>query len=113
LRYLGVPPTIDAVPPVLVDRREGETVAAGSEVGHEPVVNLVSDVAPGTVPDLHGMSAREAIHRLGTLGWTAQLAGDGFVTSQDPLPGSPLEPGGVCRLVLSRQIALSQQPGQP
>ena len=76
-------------------------------------MNLVSDVPPGTVPDLHGMSAREAIRRLGTLGWTAQLAGDGFVTSQDPLPGSALEPGGVCRLVLSRQIVSSERSGQP
>jgi cell division protein FtsI/penicillin-binding protein 2 len=65
------------------------------------------------VPDLHGMSAREAIRHLGTLGWAAQLAGDGFVTSQDPLPGSALEPGGVCRLVLSRQIVSSERSGQP
>jgi cell division protein FtsI/penicillin-binding protein 2 len=111
LRYLGVPPTIDPDPPVLVERRGAETVPASAASESGPIVNLVSDVPPGTVPDLHGMSAREAIRRLGALGWTAQLAGDGFVTSQDPLPGSALEPGGVCRLVLSRQIA--DRSGQP
>jgi cell division protein FtsI (penicillin-binding protein 3) len=104
LRYLGVPPTINPAPPVLVARRDDagpqQTVAAVEP----PVVNLVAD-GPGTLPDLRGMSAREATRTLVKLGLTARLAGDGFVVAQDPQPGSPLEEGGVCRLTLARAPA--------
>jgi hypothetical protein len=33
----------------------------------------------------------------------AQPSGDGFVVSQEPQAGTPLEPGTVCRLVLDRR----------
>jgi beta-lactam-binding protein with PASTA domain len=33
----------------------------------------------------------------------ARVSGDGFVVSQDPPAGAPLEPGTVCRLVLERK----------
>ena len=39
---------------------------------------------PGTVPDLHGLSAREAVRSWSKLGMTRALSGDGFVVSQDP-----------------------------
>ena len=55
------------------------------------MVSLVADETPGTVPDLRGLSAREATHRLAKLGLTARMSGDGFVVSQDPPPGTPLE----------------------
>ena len=48
------------------------------------------------------MSARDAMRTLVKLGLTARMSGDGFVVSQDPPPGAPLEAGGVCRLVLER-----------
>jgi cell division protein FtsI/penicillin-binding protein 2 len=109
LRYLGVPPTIDPAPPVVVDRTvTGDVPTEGAEED-DPVVRLVAEAAPGTVPDLHGMSARDAVRQLGQLGCAAQLSGDGFVASQDPPAGSALEPGGVCRLVLSRRV----DPGRP
>jgi beta-lactam-binding protein with PASTA domain len=54
------------------------------------------------MPDLRGMTAREALRILVRLGMTARLAGDGFVVSQDPTPGTPLESEEVCRLVLER-----------
>ena len=44
-----------------------------------PVVSLVADDRPGTVPDLRGMSAREAMRTLVKLGLTARMSGDGFV----------------------------------
>jgi cell division protein FtsI (penicillin-binding protein 3) len=111
-RYHGIPPTVDPVPPVLVERRETANVR-DSSAGEPPVVDLVTRVPDGTVPNLHEMSARDAVHQLGKLGCVTQLSGDGFVTSQDPPPGSVLKPGGVCRLVLSRQVVGGEQPGQP
>jgi beta-lactam-binding protein with PASTA domain len=53
------------------------------------------------MPDLRGMSARDAMRTLVKLGLTAHLTGDGFVVSQDPAPGAILEEGG-CRLWLDR-----------
>ena len=58
-----------------------------------PTVSLVADGPPGTVPDLRGLSARDAIRRLVKLGLNARVSGDGFVVSQDPAAGEPLEPG--------------------
>jgi cell division protein FtsI (penicillin-binding protein 3) len=103
LRYLGVPPTINPAPPVLVARRDDSGPQPTAAV-EPPVVNLVAD-GPGTLPDLRGMSAREATRTLVKLGLTARLAGDGFVVAQDPQPGSPIDEGGVCRLTLARAPA--------
>ena len=63
---------------------------------------VVGSAAPGQVPDVTGMSARDAIRQLMRVGLNARLSGDGVVTSQDPPAGAPLEPGMVCRLVLNR-----------
>ena len=106
LQYLGIAPTINPTPPVLVTRGGESSVqpASGESTGG-PMLSLVTDGPPGTVPDLHGMSARDAIRRLVRLGLSAQVAGDGFVISQDPRAGEPLEPGSVCRLVLNRSAA--------
>jgi cell division protein FtsI/penicillin-binding protein 2 len=104
LRYLGVAPTINPVTPVLVARRDDSGRQPTGTALEPPVVNLVAD-GPGTLPDLRGMSAREATRTLVKLGMTARLAGDGFVVAQDPQPGSHLEDGAVCRLTLARAPA--------
>jgi beta-lactam-binding protein with PASTA domain len=54
------------------------------------------------VPDLRGLSAREATQKLALLGVIARVAGDGFVVSQDPPAGSPVEAVPVCSLTLER-----------
>ena len=113
LRYLGVGPTIDPEPPVLVERRDAVDVRTRPEKDSQPIVSLVADGPPGTVPDLHGMSAREAVRKLVKLGLTAHLSGDGFVLSQDPPAGAVLEPGAVCRLVLSRWVPQGEPVVQP
>jgi len=113
LRYLGIGPTIDPEPPVLVDRRDTVDVRARPLNDGPPIVSLVADGLPGTVPNLHGMSAREAVRQVVKLGLTAHLSGDGFVVSQDPRAGSVLEPGAVCRLVLNRWVARGPQDVRP
>jgi cell division protein FtsI (penicillin-binding protein 3) len=107
LRHLGLAPTINPAPPVLVAQRGEATGHATATSGDaEPVVSFVADGPPGTVPDLHGMSAREAVRKLVKIGLSARVAGIGFVVSQEPPAGTPLEPGAVCRLRLAR----SRQP---
>jgi cell division protein FtsI (penicillin-binding protein 3) len=103
LRYLGIGPSINPPPPVLIARREGPNQAPAYGVSDgDPIVSLVADGAAGMVPDLSGMSARDAVRTLVKLGLHAQLSGDGFVVSQSPEAGAPIEGGGVCRLVLER-----------
>lgn len=113
LRYLGIGPTINPEPPVLVDRRDTAEVRTRPRNDSQPIVSLVADGPPGTVPNLHGMSARDAVRKLVKLGLTAHLSGDGFVMSQDPSAGALLEPGAACSLVLDRWVAGSEQAVQP
>jgi membrane peptidoglycan carboxypeptidase len=105
LRYLGVGPTINPPSPVLVARHDETREAPTSGAVDPPVVSLVADGPPGTVPDLRGMSAREAVRKLVKLGMNARVAGDGFVVSQTPAAGSPIGGEAVCQLVLERRPA--------
>ncbi len=117
LRYLGVAPTVNPAPPVLVARRGGaDTAPTGTSADGSalPVVTLVADEPPGTVPDVRGMGAREAVRKLVTVGLNPRIAGYGIVVSQTPAPGEPLEAGSVCRLVLARSSSAHlAEPGRP
>lgn len=107
LRYLGVSRTVNPAAPVMVARRDpGASNSSGTaNPAEHPVVSFVTDGAPGTVPDVRGMGAREAIRKLVTVGLNARVAGDGVVVAQTPAPGEPLEPGATCRLTLERSTA--------
>jgi cell division protein FtsI/penicillin-binding protein 2 len=106
LRYTGVAPTINPLPPVLVQASAAgatssellrTTVAAGP-----PQISVVA--GPPTVPDVRGLGAREAARRLARLGLVPRLTGDGIVIDQDPVAGTSLEPGRPCRLWLDRIV---------
>jgi beta-lactam-binding protein with PASTA domain len=56
----------------------------------------------GLMPDLRGLSAREALRLLSRIGLTARMTGDGFVLEQAPLPGAALVRGEACTLRLGR-----------
>ncbi len=97
--------SINPPSPVLVARHDetaGHTPASGAARG-ESVVSLVADGPPGTVPDLRGLSARDAVRKLVKLGMNARATGDGFVISQTPEPGAPIDGDSLCRLVLERR----------
>jgi cell division protein FtsI (penicillin-binding protein 3) len=103
LQYLGIGPTLNPSLPVLVARRD-EAMAVDADDESKSVVRFVAGGSPGTVPDLTGLSAREALHALAGLGMTARISGDGNVVAQNPPPGAALETGGVCRVVLDRSV---------
>jgi cell division protein FtsI (penicillin-binding protein 3) len=104
LRHLGVAPTINPLPPVIVARDEGHgTAPAVSPIVAPAVVALPSHAAETGLPDLTGMSARDALRELARLGLSARMQGAGVVVRQDPPAGSPLEPGGTCLLILNRR----------
>jgi cell division protein FtsI (penicillin-binding protein 3) len=114
LQYLGIPPSIDPMPPVLVARRDAPDTGGGAaDPAARPVVSLVADDPPGGFPDLRGMSARDAMRKLVKLGITARASGDGIVVSQDPAPGTAIDAESVCRLVLQRRPPAAATASQP
>ena len=106
LRHLGVTPTINPAPPVMVARNEETPVTPAAAVGTPNVVAMPANMIDTGLPDLRGMSAREALRELARLGLTARMEGTGIVVDQHPEAGSPLEPGATCTLVLSRRAPL-------
>jgi beta-lactam-binding protein with PASTA domain len=57
----------------------------------------------GLMPDLRGLSARDAIRSLMPLGLTPRIDGDGFVLEQSPRAGAVLARGESCVLKLGRR----------
>ncbi len=104
LRYLGVGPTLNAPPPVLITRHDPssmpEVKPAKAELAEPTVVALAQS---GLMPDLRGLSAREAVRALSQIGLTARMSGDGVVVTQSPEPGESLAQRGVCSLHLNRR----------
>jgi cell division protein FtsI (penicillin-binding protein 3) len=123
LRHLGVPPTINAAPPVLVVRNDPATpgsvgaptatIAAlkpasampdASSTSAANAAALAAAARDGLMPDVRGLSAREALRILATVGVEARLSGDGFVATQEIAPGTAIAHGQSCGLVLRRQL---------
>jgi cell division protein FtsI (penicillin-binding protein 3) len=114
LQYLGVPQSVNPAPPVFAARHdEADPAPVRGDVVSSPVVSLVADGPPGTLPDLRGMSARDAVRKLVKLGMTARVSGDGIVVSQEPAPGTPIDAEGVCRLVLQRRVPAVTNASHP
>ncbi|MFO7973052.1 MAG: penicillin-binding protein [Candidatus Hydrogenedentota bacterium] len=55
------------------------------------------------LPDLLGMTKREARKRIAALGLSWDIQGSGWVVEQDPLPGTPLSEVTVCCLRFSNE----------
>jgi cell division protein FtsI (penicillin-binding protein 3) len=113
LRYLGIAPTVNPDPPVLVP--PGGVAVAAKAGTYEPAIKLVAHM-PGTVPDVRGMSARDAMRAFIEVGMTPALSGDGFVVKQKPEPGTPLtelRSGLKGELTLARVPPPIEQPEMP
>ena len=114
LRYYGVPPTINPPPPLLVARHEEEVLEQPASVPIEApaVITTVNAVNGSTVPDLAGMSARDALRVLARLGIASRLRGTGVVVQQQPAAGTPVDPDVTATLWLERQpaVRLASEP---
>jgi cell division protein FtsI/penicillin-binding protein 2 len=113
LRHLGVPHNIDAPLPIFASRQQDDDDAAEIKTSAQvPMTGVFPRPAVVTVdaghgdapvmPDLRGASAREALRTLAQLGLTAHVAGRGLVIEQTPEPGTTLERGVTCTIVLDR-----------
>ena len=56
------------------------------------------------MPDLRGLSARQALRGLAKLEVRAHLEGNGFVVEQTPKPGIPIDRDSECVLRLDRTV---------
>jgi cell division protein FtsI (penicillin-binding protein 3) len=106
LRQMGVAPTIDAPPPVVVARHMPTPMTPTSVAVSPAIVPLAPGDATQSAlfPDLRGLSARDALRTLARLGVTARLHGAGIVVDQTPAAGTPLERGTHCLLQLDRSL---------
>jgi cell division protein FtsI (penicillin-binding protein 3) len=103
LRHLGVAPDVTPARPVIMTRRGSVADAPVSVKTSGPVdLPVVAVREAGGMPDLRGLSAREATRLLARLGMSTRITGDGVVVDQNPSPGSQFEDGSTCRLVLER-----------
>jgi cell division protein FtsI/penicillin-binding protein 2 len=59
----------------------------------------------GTVPDVRGMSLRDAAAALSSYGCRVQVSGNGYVIAQKPAAGTKLADGAVCHLLLNSRPA--------
>jgi cell division protein FtsI (penicillin-binding protein 3) len=112
LRHTGVPPTLNTPPPVLMTRREEpRAVPTSLALQTSAVSSIIGPVDPRVpgLPDLRGLSARDAIRTLTRLGLTARVHGTGVVADQRPEPGTPLEGRTSCELWLEREVPGSGQ----
>ena len=81
---------------------EAQPVRASAAVAPAALLATVETDAD-VMPDLHGMSAREAVRVLTKLGMTARMAGDGFVLDQSPAAGVGLGSTEAAVLKLGRR----------
>lgn len=109
LRHLGIAPTINPPVPVMVASNSEPPVIPVSlpARGHE-IITINSMVGGSVLPDLRGLSAREALRTLAKLGLTPRMHGKGVVVEQNPPAGAPLERGMTCTLTLDRDASRIQ-----
>jgi len=98
-----------AVPPEDPDRAlrmvayRPETSAVAAAYHPTPLAPApVGPTEPTRMPDLRGLSAREAATLAARQGLIVELKGSGWVVAQAPAPGTELEAVMACVLTLSR-----------
>ncbi|MEO7192870.1 MAG: penicillin-binding protein [Vicinamibacterales bacterium] len=100
LQQRGVPSSINPVPPVIIRSQPGEVAQHASVAARAP--RVIHAGGPAVMPDLMGLSAREATRAMADAGLMPRLSGAGAVIRQSPEPGAPLQPGAVGAAELGR-----------
>jgi cell division protein FtsI (penicillin-binding protein 3) len=103
LQQVGAPASLNPTPPVVVADDVTTTPDATRAVHTMSVMPTLTHLGgQGVMPDVRGMSGRDALRVLGAAGLAVKLQGDGFVSTQTPLPGEPIEGGATSVLQLRR-----------
>ncbi len=102
IRHVGIPRSIEPEAPVVIARNTNQgptrpvTFVAPGRASALPAPD-------GLMPDLRGLSARAAVRTLARVGLVPRMKGDGFVATQSPAAGSPLDLAGAVDLRLERE----------
>ena len=107
LRHLGIGPNVNPPSPVLIARRDLAAPWIHPVRGTLTLEQLMQPASLGLMPNLHGLSARDAVRSLTSIGLRAKLAGNGFVVEQSPEPGAALVPGDGVLLKLGRRVPIT------
>ena len=101
LQQVGVAPTLNPAPPIIsASNRTVQHAAPPPVPAQQPRIVRV-DGRP-VMPDLRGLSMREAIRLANEIGVFMKTEGDGMVVTQTPLPGEFVEHGRSGTLQLQR-----------
>jgi len=109
LRQLGVPRTVNPLPTILTASAAPDYQARQARSTAPP--KLAPLGGPAIMPDVRGLSARDALRTLVAAGLSVTLNGSGVVVAQTPEPGVAIERGGASALVLQRAIIEPRPPG--
>jgi len=101
LAHLGVPPE-DPDRALRMVAYRPDTSALPAAYHPAPAPPPAEPTAPTRMPDLRGLSAREAATLAARQGLIVELKGSGRVVAQTPAPGTELEAVMTCVLTLSR-----------
>jgi len=110
LRHLAIPPPVNPAAPLLVDPVPTANITPvqfSSIMEDETNLPRISMAQDGVMPDLVGMSARQATETVAGLRGTVHLLGNGFVTRQEPSAGTVVGDGFVARLWMARSHGLA------
>lgn len=106
LRYLRAP--YDEALPADPDDRARDGRMARARRLPPLALPVAAASGPGLLPDLRGLSAREAVTALAAHGCRPGVEGRGIVVEQDPPGGAPLGTGSACRIRLGERTELEQ-----
>jgi membrane peptidoglycan carboxypeptidase len=98
LRYLRVPYDEELPPEAEPPARTARDSRPRGAAPFPPPAPAPVD--PQALPELRGLSLREAVAALASHGWRPRAEGSGVVVEQDPPAGTPFDAARICRLRL-------------
>lgn len=102
LARAAVTPTINPRPSIAINAQSGTLPSHADDLNPAPVRASVG--GPNLMPDVRGLSARQALRLLSMAGLKVRVNGIGFVSRQLPAPGEPVDPGSVASVTLDRTL---------
>ena len=109
LQYAGVLPSIDPAPPIVVPQGPRSIGPVPPRPETPPVMTNIGGTP--IMPDLRGLSLRDAMRLANLLGLRMSFDGDGVVVSQSPAPGTPVAPADRGSIQLRRAPAAAPGGG--
>jgi cell division protein FtsI/penicillin-binding protein 2 len=108
LQYLAVPRTINRTPSIVVADDDAAPQIIPTRIGFA----VPPPFDASRMPDVRGLTMREALRVLGQVGLEPMFSGNGMVSAQTPLPGAPILAGerASLQLKLARPAAPAPQP---